>query len=155
MAGDVHCMWSWVFCLHIVKYLRLAAALEVEVKCYVNASLEHLGLCYPWVLPPKCLSLALYRPAPFTAELLILLQTSGMGHNDSCVSSGSVLQSLVSFLNPATEVKRLHHCSSLSLLKRNVSVPALGTLVKCLKMCRETSPKAHNPEGNTGTKEFI
>lgn len=86
MAGDVHCTWSWIFCLHIVKYLRPAAALEVEVKCYVNASLEHLGICCPWVFHPKCLSLALYRPAPFTAELLILLQTfSGMGHEwQSC-----------------------------------------------------------------------
>lgn len=64
MAGDVHCIWSWIFCLHIVKSLRPAAAPEVEVKCYVNASLEHLGLCCPWVLHPKCLSLALDRPLP-------------------------------------------------------------------------------------------
>lgn len=86
VAGDVHCTWSWIFCLHIVKYLRPAAALEVEVKCYVNASLEHLGLCCPCVLHPKCRSLALYRPAPFTAELLVLLQTSsGMAHKQqSC-----------------------------------------------------------------------
>lgn len=81
MSGDVHCTQSWIFCLHIVKHLRPAAAWEGEVKCYVNASLEHLGLCCPWVLHPKCLSLALYRPVSFTAELLILLQTfSGMGH---------------------------------------------------------------------------
>lgn len=88
--GETDCIQQDILPAHCqILHLRPAAALDMEVKRYVNASLEHLGLCSLGSCTdgaPKCLRLALYWHAPFTAELLILLQTSwSMGHKwQSC-----------------------------------------------------------------------